>query len=132
MDEDRRIRFLIPPILFVAFLLLGALLDQKTRDFMAEHFREYDWPKLLISLLAGGGLIVFALGYVFGTLTYFVLRGSFWLRWRLQRSPGRFHEVALSKDAFPRVWGRLGASGTAERKFELSAGAAFDHSILRR
>jgi hypothetical protein len=27
MDEDRRIRLRIPPILFVASLLLGALLD---------------------------------------------------------------------------------------------------------
>ena len=104
MDEDRRIRFLVPPSLFVAFLLLGALLDQTMRDFMVEHLKEFNWPQLLISLLAGGGLIVFALGYVFGTLTYFVLRLGFRLR---PQSWGRFHEVAMSDDAFSRVWGRL-------------------------
>jgi hypothetical protein len=61
MDEDRRIRFLIPPLLFVASLLLGAFVDQSTRDLIVKVFvfnssESADWPKLLIGLIAGGWL----------------------------------------------------------------------------
>jgi hypothetical protein len=131
MDEDRRIRFLVSPILFVASLLLGALLDQTARDFIVRTIlnERFDWPKLLIGFLAGGGIVVFALGYVIGTLTYFSLRLIFLCR---PQHWGRFHEVALSDDAFCRVWKQLGVFGTADRRQELSAGVAFDHSVLRK
>jgi hypothetical protein len=106
-------------------------MDEIMRDEMLGVFdrKNFDWAKLLIGVLAGGGIVVFALGYVFGTLTYFALRLGFRLR---PQSWGRFDEVALSDDAFARVWGRLGASRAPDRNYELSAGAAFDHSILRR
>jgi phosphotransferase system glucose/maltose/N-acetylglucosamine-specific IIC component len=129
MDEDRRIRFLVAPMLFVASLLLGALSDQTARDFIVQTLKNPDWSKL-IGLIAGGGVVVFAVGYIIGTVTYFVLRLLF--RYRPQRwGKSRFHEVALSDDAFFQVWTKLGASGMPDRWQELFAGVAFDHGVLR-
>jgi hypothetical protein len=134
MDEDRRIRFLIAPTLFIASLLLGALSDQTARDLIAQALKNPNWSKL-IGLIAGGsvvvGVIIFAFGYVIGTLTYFLLRLFF--RFRPQRwGKSRFHEVALSEDAFTKILEALRAPfGKPDRWQELSAGVAFDHGFLR-
>ncbi len=125
MDESRRIRFLVAPTLFVASLLWGA---------WSEGFLEHvpDSGLKLVTLIAAGGIVVFAGGYVIGTITYFVLRLFF--RYRPRRwGKSRFHEVALSEDAFREVWEqRLHAIGKPDRWKELFAGAAFDHGILRK
>jgi hypothetical protein len=123
MDEDRQIRFLVPPILFLASLFIGALADQTAREFVVGVLKNSDWSKS-IGLIAGGSAVVFAAGYVIGTFTYFTLRLIF-LCW------GRFHEVALSDDSFRQIWDQMGAPGKPDRSQELSAGAAFDHDILR-
>ena len=125
MDEDRRIRFLVAPILFVASLLWGAMSDETARDFIIKQVLEKsDWSKS-IELIAGGGVVVFAAGYIIGTFTYFGLRLIFLCR-------GRFHEVALSDESLKQVWKRLGALGMPDRSQELSAGAAFDFDVLRK
>jgi hypothetical protein len=90
MDEDRRIRFLVAPTLFVASLLWGAWSDHAWRDFMVATLKDHEWPKL-IAAIAGGGLLVFVAGYVIGTWTYFVLRLFF--RYRPQCwGKSRFHD----------------------------------------
>jgi hypothetical protein len=135
MDEDRRIRFLIPPLLFVASLLLGAFVDQSTRDLIVKVFNSSespDWPKLLIGLIAGGGIVVVVVGYVIGTFTYFVLRLVFYIKALVKKFKGpRFHESALSDEAFCMLWKRLDAPGEPDRKQELSAVVVFDHGVLR-
>jgi hypothetical protein len=118
MDESRRIRFLVAPTLFVASLLWGAW----SEGFL-EHVPDSDLK--LVTLIAAGGLVVFAGGYVIGTCTHFVLR----LISPLFGIP--FHEVALSYDAFGQVWKKLDAHGEPDRSKELFAGVAFDHGILR-
>jgi hypothetical protein len=132
MDEDRRIRFLIAPTLFVASLIFGALSTQTTRDFMIEGLKVFDWSKL-IGLIAGGGLVVFVGGYVIGTWTYFVLRLIF--RYRPRRwGKSRFHEVAMSDEAFEQVWEAVASPSRkkSDRRQELSAGVAFDHGLIRK
>jgi hypothetical protein len=130
MDEDRRIRFLIPPVLFLASLLWGVWSDQTTLDSMVRslEWERFDWPKL-IGLIAGGSVVVVAAGYVFGTVVEFVLR---LLVPCLFFGKHLFHEVVLSKDGLERVWRRLDAPGEPTREQELYAGAAFDHHILRK
>lgn len=133
MDEDRRIRFLIAPTLFVASLLIGVRFDDKARDYVWGIFSQAPaqstWSNL-IGIVAGGGLLVFVAGYVIGTFTYFVLR--FWFRYGprfLVKS--RFHEVSLSQESFRRIWRTLRApAGEPDPWQELFAGAAFDHGIL--
>jgi hypothetical protein len=133
MDEDRKIRFLVAPILFVASLLVGALLDQNARHALDELLNKLDLSKS-IGLIIGGGALVFAAGYAIGTFTQFVLRLIFRFRphsW----GKSRFHEVALSDKSLEQVWGLIGAPpGKPERyrSQELFAGVAFDHGFLRK
>jgi hypothetical protein len=68
MDEDRRIRFLIPPALFIASLLLGAFLDKPTFDNLKSFVGNSDGWTELIKLIAAGGFVVFVAGYVIGTM----------------------------------------------------------------
>jgi hypothetical protein len=77
MDEDRKIRFLVPPMLFLASLLIGALSDPARREFIRGILEKPDLSKSLIELVAGGGVVVLAGGYVFGTFSYFSLRVTF-------------------------------------------------------
>jgi hypothetical protein len=133
MDEVRKIRFLVPAILFLASLLIGALLDHKSHEFVVDVIKSSDWSKSL-SLIAGGGALVLAAGYVIGTFSWFSLRLIFCLRpshW----GKSRFHEVAFSIDSFVQVWEKVTASTDPPRKpdrsQELSAGAAFDYGVLR-
>jgi hypothetical protein len=118
MDEDRRIRFLVAPTLFVASLLWGAWSDSVAHEFIVQALKLPDWSKI-IGLIAGGGVIVFAAGYVIGTFTYFFLRLLFQLRPR-RWGKSRFHEVAFSDESFARAWHRLGAPGSPDRRQELS------------
>ena len=128
MDEDRRIRFLVAPTLFVASLLWGAWSDHAWRDFMVATLKDHEWPKL-IAAIAGGGLLVFVAGYVIGTWTYFVLRLFF--RYRPQCwGKSRFHEVAMSCVAFKRVWGKVGY-GNSNRSQGLFAGVSLTGSTMR-
>jgi hypothetical protein len=131
MDADRQIRFLVAPILFVASLLLGALSTHTTPDIITRYFTDHsDWSKYL-GLIAGGGVAVFAAGYVIGACTNFVLRLIFRYRPKCW-GKSRFYEAALSDAAFKNVWERLGAPEKAlDRKHELSAAAAFDHGLLQ-
>jgi hypothetical protein len=127
MDEDRRIRFLVPPMLFVASLLWGAWSNQNGREWIYAVLSKADQsPSIgqIVGVVAGAGVVVFAVGYIIGTCNYFFLRLAF----RILR--GRFHEVLLSDAAFARVWSLLGAPGVPNRAQELSAGAAFDYDIL--
>ena len=128
MDEDRRIRFLVAPTLFVASLLWGAWSDDGWRYSMVAILKNPDWPNV-IGIIAGGGLMVFVGGYVIGTWTYFVLRLIFLCRSHFWGGP-QFHEVAMSCGAFKRVWGKVGY-GSSNRSQELFAGVAFDHGIIR-
>jgi len=79
MDNDRRIRFIVPPLFLLASLLWGACVDPAIgwaglHDLLPEDFlRTLDTVELL-GLLAGGGLVLFPLGYIIGTLAYVVLR----------------------------------------------------------
>jgi hypothetical protein len=140
MDDERRIRFLVAPILFVASLLLGALSDPYTRHFLADRvLMNPDGSKLIgliAGAIAGGGVVVFALGYIFGTLNHLLLRLLFETGYQLRLSDSRFHEVALSGPMLNQVWAKLRADPTASEKErrnkELFVGAAFDHDVLQR
>jgi hypothetical protein len=137
MDEVRMIRFLVPAILFFASLLMGALLDHQSHEFVVHVIESSDWSKSL-GLIAGGGALVLAAGYVIGTFSWFSLRLIFCLRPSRWGKSG-FHEVAFSEDSFVQVWDKVTAppaplsklAAPPDRSQELSAGAAFDYGVLR-
>jgi hypothetical protein len=135
MDEDRKIRFLVAPILFVASLLLGAWADRDWWLFILDK-AYYSNLSAVIGLIASGGVVAFSAGYVISTVNLVFLR----LLFRILHSVGccrsRFHEVAMSERALKRVWQRLGARSTApqheRRSKELYAGAAFDFGVIKK
>jgi hypothetical protein len=134
MDEERRIRFLVAPILFVASVLWGgAWWDHSAREFIEHALRDHadhpDWSKL-IGLIAGGGFAVFVAGYVIGTLTTFFLRTLFQIGHCVGFTKSQFHEVSMSDGALDLVWKRLDAPEKWARSQELFAGAAFDYDVL--
>jgi hypothetical protein len=140
MDEDRRIRFLVAPVLFVVFLLWGAWLDPEWRPLITNAFRPKDAPSL-IGIIAGGGAVVFAGGYIIGTLSYFLLRIGFSLTHSCNLCRSRFHEVSMTKDTLRDAVARLNPSVSRNlnpsvlekqsREFELYIGAAFDFDIIK-
>jgi hypothetical protein len=80
MDEDRRVRFFVAPLLLIASLLWGAWLDQNKHPLIIYFILHTDNLSKLIGLAAAGGFVVFTFGYVIGTITYFLLGIYFWLR----------------------------------------------------
>ncbi len=161
MDESRRTRFLVSPVLFVASLLLGAWFNDpdRARCFVTDllHWNGNELGNGLVKVAAGlaaGSLVVFVAGYVIGTVTYFVLRGLFRLPSLISRNSenvdsrmlrclrrlvdvnwriSRTHEVSLPKETLGDIWNRFGLSLPADfQRQELSAGVAFDHGILQK
>jgi hypothetical protein len=127
MDEDRRIRFLIPPVLFVASLLWGAWLDgQRWSAFVAAMGS--DWSAI-IGIVTGGGVVVIAGGYILGTITYCALRFGFFWCGKLQHG-SQYHEAGLSKEVLVAVWKALKLEPPSDEKLredELGGVVAFDH-----
>jgi hypothetical protein len=137
MDEDRRIRFLVAPILFIASLGWGMWLDQSWR----EAIRSLPMPDSAekgigqaIAILAGGGIAVFTLGLVIGTVSYVGLRsGSFMIRrFVLCRDGVNTHEVDLSDETLRSIWKKIDAPGEVARSQDFFAAVEFDHGVLKQ
>lgn len=80
MDKDRQIRFLYPPLIFLASICLGIYFDtsgslQKT---ISDFFKTEINSNVAIALI-GTGSLVLLLGFLLGTLTVFLLRLGFFL-----------------------------------------------------
>lgn len=128
MDEARTIRFYVAPVLFVMSLIWGAWFDPAKQPVILDHLQVDKLPNL-IGLAAGGGFVVFAFGYIIGTLTYAILRLVFWLKaWCWGGS--RYHEAGLLSD-LGNIWPRTGHPGPIDPQQELSAVVVFDFGIIR-
>jgi hypothetical protein len=130
MDTDRRIRFLIAPLLFLASLGWGAFVNDphllKTLD---QYLPANDINKL-ISVATAGGVAVFTLGVVIGTISYVVLRGISTL---LNKTGGvSTHEFSLSDDALKKLWKRIECPKEFTRSLDFYAAMSFDHGTLYR
>lgn len=125
MDEERRIRFLIPPLFLIGSLLWGIACDPVT-SLQGLVGLEPDDLGDMLALLAGGGVVVVTFGFLLGAITVFVLRTTFRIFLR------RYHEVVLSQHALERIWDRLAVPRDDRiNRNELYAGAAFDHEIMK-
>lgn len=131
MDEDRRIRFMVAPLFFLASLGWGIVRDPQIRLGTVLPGVQLDLKDLpgLLAAIAGGGLALFPLGFVIGTTTYVVLRLIF-LSSRLVRGGSGCHEICLSQAALEGVWRAIGMPGSSEPQHELFAGVTFDHDVL--
>jgi hypothetical protein len=129
MDEIRKIRFLVAPALFYASIAWGTWLDPHARAsvFAALGNLKIEPITGLLAALLGGGIALFATGFVIGTLTYTVFRVArmLWFRsWSGQ------HEVALDPTALKMLWDKFELPGEATQAEKLYVGATFDFSVL--
>jgi hypothetical protein len=134
VDADRKIRFLLSPILFLASLVWGAQFDPMKWLWLT-HFLHHEEGARVVELVAGAGLLVFVVGYVIGTITLVLLRLPFALH---RRDASGFwtsffrqsHEANLTDETLHRVLSHLGAPNRAH--FDaFYAAVAFDHGLLR-
>jgi hypothetical protein len=133
MDEARTIRFYVAPVLFLMSLIWGAWFDPAMKQHVILDHLQVDNLSKLIGLAAGGGFVVFAFGYIIGTLTYAILRLLFWLKGLCRRS-SRYHEAGFSSESLKNIWLRTGhpsPTDTQQEVQELSAVVVFDFGIIR-
>jgi len=144
MDEERKIRFLLPPLFMMASIIWGVRCDPKvTLDGFLRNLSGVQEPSNvgvgvvqepsnvgvgdMLVLLAGGGVVAVTFGFLLGTLTIFVLRTTFWF------FCGKYHEVFVSQDALNKIWKQIGVNDPENQptENELFAVATFDHEILK-
>jgi hypothetical protein len=132
MDDDRRIRFLVAPFIFLASLAWGIVRDPNIKLTSLLPGIELKLNDLtgLATAIAGGGLALFPLGYAIGTITYVALRLLSEIAC-LFGWGSRSHEVHLSKTPLATVWRAIGVSGPPNRWDAFFAGVVFDHDLLR-
>ena len=156
MMEDRRIRFLIPPILILLSLLFGFVegncfvsgtcsATKNTQVYKAIHDIVYSHASLnangllsLLALLAGGGVLLLAIGIVNGTLTYLFLRLVAYLPFTTMiRLPllkkVHSHEIWLTEESLTAIRRKLQIPEEHKSISEdFYTGATFDHDILHQ
>ncbi len=134
MDEVRRIRFFVAPLLLLASLAAGMLLDAGWRPVVWNAIRGLPKESITgaITILVSGGIVVFAAGFVIGTMTYVLLRLSF-LAVSVFTGGPRQHEAGLTEDTLTtlRRTLRLFDGPGRNRADELYITVAFDHGVLR-
>jgi hypothetical protein len=120
MDQDRQIRFAVPPFLFFASLLWGAhLAGWPLNAIFAAGYKDG-----VIEVVAGGAAATVAAGYLISTVSVLSLRF-------LARMFGlQTYEARLSPETFQRVWDRLGAKQAKDEKLTLYVATTFDHELL--
>ncbi len=121
MDEERQIRFLIPPFFLATSLLWGAYLSPSV------HLKQIFNPleaKDIIALLGIGTVAAIPIGYFIGSLSHFVLRLLFWL---FRQAP---FEASLPETTLRRIWDRLDTGETLNRKRKLYASVTLDFQLI--
>jgi hypothetical protein len=119
MDQDRAIRFAVPPFFLFASLLWGAHLAGCHLSWLFQP----DIAKELLGLLAAAAVAV-PVGFLIGTLTLVVLRAMA----LVAGTPT--YEAKLSDQTFDNIWKQLKTSQGKDKKWTLYAAATFDHELL--
>ncbi len=119
MDQDRQIRFAIPPFFLFSSLLLGILLsDNSIREWLTRA----DGPRLLAigTAIAASTLPV---GFAISAITFLLLRLVF-------LPTGRSFETAVSADALKAIWPSLKTSQQIDEQLTFQATVTLDHELL--
>ena len=134
MDAARRVRFLVAPLLFLASLGWGTLISQSDAlKLLIEKYIPHTETGKIISVIAAGGIVIFTLGVVIGTISYVCLR-SFAIIINCYRSKDiqgiSTHELFLRDNVFNEIWKKLNIIGNPDRKRDFYAAMSFDHGTL--
>jgi hypothetical protein len=134
MDEDRQIRFLIPPFFLYASLLWWAFIDPYLQCSLAALTG--DSLKEMVAIVAAGGAATIPLGFSIGTLGVFILTGllrSGFPWWKPRPKERQIYEAWVSKECFSSILLVTKAPDypwNDSRPSLLSAVATFDHELL--
>lgn len=132
MDEDRRIRFLVAPFIFLASLAWGIVRDpcvNLASLLPGVELKLNDLPGI-VAAIAGGGLALFPLGYAIGVISYVGLRLIFGIVY-LFGFGSTSHEVCFPEKLLPSLWKVIEMPGKPHRRDVFFAGAEFDYDLLR-
>lgn len=126
MDQDRQIRFAIPPFFFLSSLLLGSILSGHGPDALS--LLKSETAKELLGLLAATAVLIVPVGFFISALSVGLLKIGAWLiGWPT-------YEAHLSADALGRIWSQIQwvepHKKPANTKLMLYAAATFDHGML--
>ena len=91
MDKERQIRFLYPPLVFIASLIMGISMDDTghIKNLIATFLLSENNTSIAVSVI-GLGSIILLLGFLLGTLTVFFLKLIFFRN-------NFIYEIKLSK-----------------------------------
>ena len=138
MDEFRRVRFYVAPLLIIASLFWGALCDSNYQENIIKFLKNTDNLSKLLGFAAAGSLAVFALGYLVGTLTFGLLEVFFRLIIRGQRwgfCKSRYYQVCLRENALEQLWNIFfdeQRTPKKRRQQEYFATVMFDYGLLAK
>lgn len=137
LDAERQIRFVYPPVFFVASLFLGIRLDDDVAiagvckrligEDLFDKLGKVDWSTLVVALATAGGLVAtIAVGFLISCVTILALRTA--SRWCVT---GSYEAVFLSSpDAVRRrLRAPLGARMAEDAVF---LSATIDHEVIAR
>ncbi len=120
MDQDRQIRFAIPPFFLFASLLWGAHLGHRDLSpiFKPETARE------LLGVLAAASVAIIPMGFLISTLSVMLLR----LLALIARIPT--YEAVLKDSTLERIWDHVNSTQAKNKTLTLYAATTFDHELL--
>ena len=120
MDQDRQIRFVIPPFFLFASLLWGAYLGGVD---LSPLFKP-ETGKEVLGLLAAVAVAIVPIGFLIGTLSVLLLRMLVTI------SRNATYEAVLGDPTLERIWTQLQSTQNRNKKLTLYAAATFDHEFM--
>ena len=121
MEQDRNLRNLIPPLVFVASLVWVSLLQSGWGAFQSDNV-----GATVAALVAGGAAVVVALGFVLSSASIWLLRTWSYLYFR------KTIDIAGFSDEMIGSFGRkVGLSKDLALRYPLPCAALYDHWVVR-
>lgn len=121
MDQDRNLRSLIPPLVFVASLVWVRLLQSGWEGFQSDKV-----GATMAALLAGGAAVVVALGFVLSSVSILLLRA-----WSHQRFGKTIDIAGFPDDLIVSFGAEVGLSRDLALMYPLQCAALYDHQVVR-
>jgi hypothetical protein len=128
MEHDRQLRFLIPPLVFLASLLWGSILDPQShllQVLASATAGQREWSQV-ISLIFAGGVAVVAIGFLISAIAIAMLRLLFLVPYLMRWTPGGY-EAGVPETSFRSLWKSVTGDSKPVERDMLYAVGVYDH-----
>ena len=126
MEQDRTLRFLIPPFVLLFSLLLGARIDLNICLLNILKCVPAGAVASIIAIVASGGVVVIAMGFLISAISIGALRFFF------RRIKGIDFEAHISPKYYEVLQKVLGSPTKISKNNELYPIATYDHYIIHK